>query len=49
MTVIIIYFIYKEHPELLKELVMIIKKGKIFIRNKTGDNYDNLIKEIGNN
>ena len=49
MTVIIIYCIYKEHSELLNELIMIIKKGKLFIQKKTGDNYDNLLKEIGIN
>ena len=34
ITILIIYFINKEHPELLKELVMIIKKGKLFIEKK---------------
>ena len=47
MTIIIIYFINKEHSELLKELVMIIKKGMAYIQEKTNDNYENIIKEIG--
>ena len=47
ITILIIYFINKEHPELLKELVMIIKKGKIFIEEKTQDTYENIIKEMG--
>ena len=47
ITILIIYFINKEHPELLKELVMIIKKGKLFIEEKTLDTYENIIKEIG--
>ena len=32
ITILIIYFINKEHSELLKELVMIIKKGISFIQ-----------------
>ena len=47
MTLLIIYFINKEHSELLKELVMIIKKGISFIQEKTNDTYENIIKEIG--
>ena len=49
MTVLIIYFIHKEHPELLKELIMIINKGKNYIQEKTENTYDNIIKEIGIN
>ena len=47
ITVLIIYFINKEHSELLKELIMIIQKGKLFIKEKTKDSYENIIKEIG--
>ena len=47
LTVLVIYFITKEHSELLKDLIMIIKKGKIFIQKETNDNYENIIKEIG--
>ena len=47
MTIIIIYFISKEHSELLNELIMIIKKGKIFIQDKTKETYEYFIKEIG--
>ena len=47
MTIIIIYFINKEHSELLNELIMIIKKGKIFIQDKTKETYEYFIKEIG--
>ena len=46
MTVLIIYYIHKEHPELLKELVMIIRKAKLYIQEKIGDTYENIIKEI---
>ena len=49
ITVLIIYFINKEHPDLLKELVMIMKKAKLFIQQKTKDSYDNIVKEIGIN
>jgi len=47
MTIIIICFIGKEHSELLNELVMIIKKGKMFIHDKTKETYEYFIKEIG--
>ena len=47
ITVLIIYFINKEHSELLKELILIIKKAKLFIQEKTKDSYENIIKEIG--
>ena len=47
LTILVLYFINKEHPELLKDLIMIIKKGKIFIQKETNDNYENIIKEIG--
>ena len=49
ITILIIYFINKEHPELLQDLMMIIKKAKIFIQKETKDNYENIIKEIGLN
>ena len=49
MTVLMIYFINKEYPDILKELVMIIKKAKIYIQEKTNDFYENIIKEIGIN
>ena len=47
LTIIIIYFIYKEHSELLTELSRIIKKAKLFIKNETKSTYDDIIKEIG--
>ena len=47
LTIIIIYFINKEHSNLISELVMIIKKAKQFILKETKDSYDNIIKEIG--
>ena len=49
MTIIIIYFINKEHKELLEELVMILKKAKLYIQDKVGDSYENIIKKAGIN
>ena len=49
MTIIMIYFINKQHSELLKELIMIIKKAKLYIQDKTKNTYENIIKEIGLN
>ena len=46
ITFLIIYFIEKEHPELLDELLMIIKKAKIFTLNETKETYENITKEI---
>ena len=46
ITFLIIYFVNKEHPELLDELILIIKKAKIFILNETKETYENIIKEI---
>ena len=47
MTIIIIYYVSKEHSVLLNELIMIIKKAKIFIHDKTKETYEYFIKEIG--
>ena len=49
ITVIIIYFIYKEHFELLKELSRIIQKAKLFIKKVTKMSYEKIIKDIGIN
>ena len=49
LTILIIYFMNKEHSNLIPELIMIIKKAKQFILKETKDNYDNIIKEIGLN
>ena len=47
MTIIIVYFVNKEHPELIPELIMIIKKAKLYVENKTRISYENLIQKIG--
>jgi len=49
LTILIIYFMNKEHSNLISELIMIIKKAKQFILKETKDSYDNIIKEIGLN
>ena len=49
LTILVIYFINKEHSELLADLLMILKKAKIFIQKETKDNYENIMKEIGIN
>ena len=49
ITILIIYFMNKEHSNLLSELLMIIKKAKQYILKETKNNYDNIIKEIGLN
>ena len=47
MTIIIIYLINKELQELIEELVMILKKAKLYIQDKIGDSYENNIKKVG--
>ena len=46
ITILIIYFINKEHPELSEELQMIIRKAKLFVINETKETYENIIKDI---
>ena len=49
LTILVIYFINKEHSELLADLLMILKKAKIFIQKEAKDSYENIMKEIGIN
>ena len=46
ITILIIYFIDKEYSDLLADLLMIIKKAKIYIQKITKEKYENIIKEI---
>ena len=46
ISVLIIYYIEKEYPELLNELSLVIKKGKIFIKKETKKSYEEIIKEL---
>ena len=47
ITILIIYYIKKEHSELLGELELIIQKAKKYIKKNINDTYENIIKEIG--
>ena len=49
LTILILYFLNKEYPDLISELIMIIKKARRFISKQTNDSYDNIIKEMGLN
>ena len=49
LTILIIYYINKDHSHLLNDLTMIMKKAKLFIHKNTNDNYENLIKAVGLN
>ena len=46
ITILIIYYINKECPELLNDLLMILKKAKNFVKRESKDSYENIIKEI---
>ena len=47
MTIIIIYFAYKQGKGLLDELVLIMKKAKLYIQEKTGLSYEEIINQAG--
>ena len=49
ITILIIYYIEIEYPELLNELSLIIEKGKIFIKKETKSSFEEIIKEIETN
>ena len=49
ITILIIYFINKEHSSKIKDLLMIIKKAKIYIKKTINDTYENIIKEVNIN
>ena len=49
MTILVIFYINKEQQKYLDELLMIIKKAKIFILKETNESYENIIKKINNN
>ena len=49
ITILIIYFINKEHPQSLNDLLMIIKKAEKYIQKVTKDSYENIIKEANIN
>jgi hypothetical protein len=49
ITILIIYYIYKEYSGLLNELMLIIKKGKKYINKITKITYEDILKEINCN
>ena len=49
ITILIIYFINKEHSDSLNDLIMVIKKAKMFIQKVTNDSYENIIREVNIN
>ena len=46
ITILIIYYIEKEYPELLNELSLVIKKAKIFINKETKSSFEEIIKKL---
>ena len=46
LTVLVIYYINKEHSESLDALMLIIKKAKKYIEKVTNNSYENIIQEI---
>jgi uncharacterized protein YegL len=49
ITILIMYYIYKEYSGLLNELMLIIKKGKKYINKITKITYEDILKEINCN
>ena len=47
ITILVIFFINKEYPELYEELLLIIRKGKLYIKKNCNDIYENIIKQCG--
>ena len=46
MTILMIYYLKNEYFELLTELVMIIKKGEIYIKKEINIIYEEIIEKI---
>ena len=46
MTILMIYYIKNEYFELLTELVMIVKKGEVYIKKEINCSYDEIIEKI---
>ena len=47
MTILTIYYIYEDYPELIEEITMIIQKGKKFIKTASNESYENILKIVG--
>ena len=46
MTILMIYYLKTEHFKLLTELLMIIKKGEVYIKKETKSSYEEIIENI---
>ena len=46
MTILMIYYLKNEHFELLSELVMIVKKGEVYIKKEINQSYEEIIESI---
>ena len=48
ITILVIYYLRKDYLfEIYDEYIMILKKAQLFIKNKTGYSYENIIKKAG--
>ena len=47
MTILTIYYIYENYPELIEEIIMIIEKGKKFIKTASNESYKSILRMIG--
>ena len=46
MTILIIYYINKEHLNLIRMLIMIIKKAKLFIEKEIKYSYEEIVENL---
>ena len=46
ITILIIYFLNKEHKELSSKLAILLKKAKLYIKNKTGISYKKIVSNF---
>ena len=46
ITILIIYFLNKEHKELSSKLAILFKKAKLYIKNKTGISYKKIVSNF---
>ena len=49
ITILIIYYINLEHPQSLDDLILIIRKAKMFIGKSTNDSFETIINELNIN
>ena len=46
ITILIIYFLNKEHKKLSSKLAILFKKAKLYIKNKTGISYKKIVSNF---